>query len=57
MLNHDRQRMGRREIRVDRANDHYVQEWTDLATGKVVWRKEARLSDPDMHGVSARRER
>lgn len=53
--NHDRARMERRELYIDRENDRYVQEWTDLMTGAVVWRKEGRLSDPMMHGRSARR--
>jgi transposase len=52
--NHDRQRFERRESRVERGRDHYIQEWTDRITGEVTWRKEGRLSDPGMHGISAR---
>lgn len=40
---------------VDRANDHYVQEWRDLRTYEVTFHKEGRLSDPTVHGESARR--
>ncbi len=53
--NSDRQRPERRLIMVDRDNDRYLQEWTDPQTGDVTFRKEGPLSDPDMHGESARR--
>jgi hypothetical protein len=51
----DRHRMERREMLVDRENDYYRQEWFGLETGECTFRKEGRLSDPDMHGKSARR--
>jgi hypothetical protein len=53
--NHDRQRLERRLMRVDREADGYVQEWYDLETGELTYRKEGRLSDPKLHGQSARR--
>jgi hypothetical protein len=53
--NHDRQQMERRTLYVDRENDHYKQEWFNLETGERVFWKEGKLSDPDMHGKSARR--
>jgi hypothetical protein len=58
LWNHDRQRMERREIYVDRENDYYKQEWFSLETGETTWGpKEGKLSDPGMHGKSARRAR
>ena len=53
--NHDRQRMERRIMYTDSDLDYYKQEWFNLDTGELVWSKEGRLSDPDMHGKSARR--
>ncbi|WP_328304443.1 hypothetical protein [Actinomycetospora sp. NBC_00405] len=55
--NGDRQRMERRVEVVDRENDYYLQEWRHLDTNEVTFRKEGRLSDPAMHGQSARRGR
>ena len=52
---HDRQRLERRLMRVDREADGYVQDWYDLETGEPTYRKEGRLSDPKLHGQSARR--
>jgi hypothetical protein len=52
---HDRQQMERREILVNSDEDFYRQEWFDLKTGERTYFKEGRLSDPDMHGRSARR--
>jgi hypothetical protein len=52
---HDRQRMERRAMYVDREDDYYQQEWFDLKTRDLTWSKEGRLSDPEMHGESARR--
>jgi hypothetical protein len=54
---HDRQRMERREMYVDDENDYYKQTWYSLETGEVAFHKEGKLSDPDMHGESARRRR
>lgn len=54
---HDRQRMERRNTVYDSENDYYLQEWRDLHTGEVTYRKEGRLSDPSIHGESARRPR
>ena len=53
--NHDRHRMERRVIHVDSHNDYYKQEWLSLETGERTYFKEGKLSDPDMHGKSARR--
>jgi hypothetical protein len=53
--NHDRHRMERRVIHVDSDNDYYKQEWFSLETGERTYFKEGKLSDPDMHGKSARR--
>jgi RNA polymerase subunit RPABC4/transcription elongation factor Spt4 len=53
--NHDRQRMERYVMQSDKERDYYKQEWFSLETGKTVWVKEGKLSDPDMHGKSARR--
>ena len=53
--NHDRQRNERCDLVVDRENDCYRQSWYHLDTGERVFHKEGRLSDPDMHGKSARR--
>jgi hypothetical protein len=53
--NHDHQRLERRLMRVDREADGYIQEWYDLETGEPTYRKEGRLSDPKLHGQSARR--
>jgi hypothetical protein len=47
--------MERRVMQVDRDNDYYKQEWFDLETGERTYLKEGRLSDPDMHGESARK--
>jgi hypothetical protein len=55
--NHDRQRMERCKLVVDRENDYYLQEWSDPETGEVTFRKEGSLSDPEVHGQSARRGR
>jgi hypothetical protein len=57
LWNHDHQCMARRRIVADAETDSYVQEWTSLETGEVLFRKEGRLSDPEMHGASARRRR
>jgi hypothetical protein len=40
---------------IDRENNHYVHEWSDLTTGEVTYRKEGSLDDPEVHGQSARR--
>jgi hypothetical protein len=53
--NHDRQRMERRVMHIDSDNNYYRQEWFDLETGELMFSKEGRLSDPDVHGNSARR--
>jgi hypothetical protein len=53
--NHDRQRMERRVMHIDSENDYKKQEWFSLETGERVWWKEGKLSDPGMHGESARR--
>jgi hypothetical protein len=53
--NHNRARNERRRIIADREQDYYSQEWYDLDTGELVWRKEGQLSDPKVHGESARR--
>jgi len=55
LWNHDRQRKERRRMVTDLERDYYCQEWFDLETGERVWWKEGRLSDPDVHGKSARR--
>lgn len=55
--NHDRQRDERCRIYVDRERDFYRQEWLDLETDEVVWSKEGRLRDEEIHGKSARRRR
>lgn len=52
---HDRQRWERCIMTNDRDNDHYVEEWRDLETGEVAFRKEGPLSDPAMHGESGKR--
>lgn len=52
---HDRQRMERRIMITDGENDYYLQEWRTLDTDQVTWRKEGKLSDPALHGESARR--
>ena len=57
LWNHEHQQMARRRIVVDTETDDYLQEWTSLDTGVVLFRKEGRLSDPEMHGKSARRPR
>ena len=57
MWNHDRQRRERREMYTDSANDYYKQEWFSIETGETTWAKEGKLSDPDVHGQSARRRR
>jgi hypothetical protein len=51
---HDRQQMERREMYVDSENDYYRQEWFSLETGERTYFKEGKLSDPEMHGKSAR---
>jgi len=56
LWNHDRQRRERRQIVADGDRDYYLQEWTDPVTGEV-YRKEGQLSDPNLHGESARRPR
>ena len=53
--NHDRQRMERRVMHIDSDNYYYRQEWFDLETGELMFSKEGRLNDPDVHGKSARR--
>jgi hypothetical protein len=53
--NHDRQRLERRVMHVDRERDYYKQEWFDLETSDLTWSKEGKLSDPEMHGESARK--
>jgi hypothetical protein len=53
--NHDRQRMERRVMHIDSDNNYYRQEWFDLETGELMFSKEGRLSDTDVHGKSARR--
>jgi hypothetical protein len=55
LWNHDHQCMARRRIVADAETDSYVQEWTRLDTGAVIFRKEGKLRDPMMHGQSARR--
>jgi hypothetical protein len=55
--NHDRQRKERCRELYDRENKHYVQEWSDLDSGAITFRKEGRLDDSDIHGESARRPR
>ena len=57
LWNHDRQRVERRVMVIDHENDYYLQEWRDRATDEVVWRKDGPLSDPNLHGASARRPR
>jgi hypothetical protein len=57
LWNHDRQRTERRVMHIDSENDYYKQEWFSLETGERVCWKEGKLSDRDMHGVSARRRR
>lgn len=51
---HDRRRIERRVMVIDRENDYYRQTWYG-PDGEVSFTKEGRLSDPDMHGRSARR--
>jgi RNA polymerase subunit RPABC4/transcription elongation factor Spt4 len=53
--NYDRNQLERREMLVDSENDYYRQEWFSLETGERTYFKEGRLSDPGMHGRSARR--
>jgi hypothetical protein len=55
LWNDDRQRMERREMRVDKENDYYRQEWFNLETNETTFVKEGKVSDPDVHGQSARR--
>jgi hypothetical protein len=57
LFNHDRGRMERRLMHTDSERDYYSQQWYSLETGECVWSKEGRLSDPDVHGQSARRRR
>jgi hypothetical protein len=40
---------------VDSENDYYRQEWFSLVTGEPTYFKQGKLSDPEMHGKSARR--
>lgn len=54
---HDRQQMERRLIHIDSERDYYRQEWFSLETGERTYVKEGKLSDPEMHGKSARRGR
>jgi phage FluMu protein Com len=51
----DRNRLERRIMVINRRDDRYSQEWSDLQTGEVTYSKSGRLGDPDMHGQSARR--
>jgi hypothetical protein len=39
----------------DSEKDYYRQEWFNLLTGERTYFKEGKLSDPEMHGESARR--
>lgn len=58
LWSYDRQRLERREMHIDSENDYYMQVWYSLETGEITWGpKEGKLSDPDMHGESARRRR
>jgi hypothetical protein len=53
---HDRQQLERRDMYIDSEQDYYRQTWYSLQTGEITWGpKEGKLSDPDMHGESARR--
>lgn len=57
LWNGERKRLERRIMIIDRGGDHYSQEWSDLETGQITFTKSGQLSDPDMHGESARRQR
>ena len=57
LWNHKHRCIARRRLVVDPATDYYLQEWTSLDTGVVLFHKEGRLGDPAMHGESARRPR
>jgi hypothetical protein len=52
---YDRQSLERREMTTDSEKDYYRQEWFNLQTGERTYFKEGKLSDPEMHGESARR--
>jgi hypothetical protein len=54
---YDRQSPERREMTTDSERDYYRQEWFSLRTAERTYFKEGKLSDPDMHGQSARRPR
>lgn len=51
--NADRNRYEQRVMVVDRERNWYVQEWRDIETDEVTWRKEGPLNDPELHGKSA----
>lgn len=53
--NHDRQREEWCVEVYDREDDRYSQTWYEIGTGEEAWGKAGGLSDPDMHGESARR--
>jgi hypothetical protein len=53
--NHDRHRMERRVIHVDLATTTTSRSGSVCKTGERTYFKEGKLSDPDMHGKSARR--
>ncbi|QSB14029.1 hypothetical protein JQS43_21200 [Natronosporangium hydrolyticum] len=53
--NGERGRLERRVIVIDRRNNKYSQTWYSLDTGEVTFAKSGDLSDPGMHGKSARR--
>jgi hypothetical protein len=53
--NYDRHRIERPVIHTGSENDFYKREWFSLETGECTYWKEGKLSDPDMHGKSARR--
>jgi hypothetical protein len=53
---YDRHHLERREMYIDSEQDYYRQTWYSLETGEITWGpKEGKLTDPDMHGKSARR--
>ncbi|MGB8382048.1 MAG: hypothetical protein WCG47_12570, partial [Dermatophilaceae bacterium] len=54
--NFDRERFERRRMVIDRENNRYEQTWHDEQTGEQTFHKSGRLDDPDVHGVSARRQ-
>lgn len=55
--NHDRQQHEDMTLVVERDRDWYEQTWRDEKMGAVTFHKEGRLSDPSVHGESARRRR